>query len=50
MLQHITSQEAENMKHFIDEKYDKRIGQYDRHEKQGDTNVCVTMVIRSVRK
>lgn len=48
--QYITSKEAENMKHFIDEKYDKRIGQYDRHEKQWDTNVCVTMVIRSVRK
>lgn len=50
MPQHVTSQESEKMKRMINERYDTRIAQYERHEKQWDTNVSVIMVIRGVKK
>ena len=34
------------MKNIIEEKYDTRIAQYNMGEKQWDTNVSITMVIR----
>lgn len=42
----VTEEECQAMKNIIEEKYDTRIGQYNRGEKQWDTNVSITMVIR----
>lgn len=45
-----TAQDIEEMKRLTNEKYDMRIAQYERGEKQWDTNVGVTMVVRGVAK
>ncbi len=46
MPEHVTAEEIGEMKRLTDAKYDVRIGQYHRGEKQWDTNVSITMVIR----
>ena len=49
MAEHFTAEEGEEMKRLINAKYDTRIGQYDRGEKQWDTNVSVIMVVRGIK-
>lgn len=49
MPKHFSVEEIETMKHLIHAKYDTRIAQYDRGEKQWDTNVSIIMVIRAVK-
>lgn len=42
----VTEDECQVMKDIVVEKYDTRIAQYNRGEKQWDTNVSITMVVR----
>ena len=49
MPEHFTAAEVEEMKRLTNAKYDTRIEQYDRGEKQWDTNVSIIMVIRGVK-
>lgn len=49
MPEHFTAEETEEMKRLVNMKYDIRMAQYDRGEKQWDTNVSIIMVIRGVR-
>lgn len=49
MPKHFTAQEVEEMKRLTNEKYDMRIEQYKRGEKQWDTNVSIIMMIRGVK-
>ena len=49
MPEHFTVQEIEEMKRLANAKYDTRIMQYDRGEKQWDTNVSIIMVIRGTK-
>ena len=49
MPEHFTMEEVEEMKCLANAKYDTRIEQYDRGEKQWDTNVSIIMVIRGVK-
>ncbi len=49
MPEHFTADEAAEMKRLVNEKYDLRIAQYDRGEKQWDTNVSVIMAIMGVK-
>lgn len=49
MPEHFTAEEVEEMKRFANAKYDTRIEQYDRGEKQWDTNVSIIMVIRGIK-
>lgn len=49
MPEHFSIEEIEEMKRLIHTKYDTRIAQYNRGEKQWDTNVSIIMVIRAVR-
>ena len=49
MPEHFTAAEVEEMKRFANAKYDTRIEQYDRGEKQWDTNVSIIMVIRGIK-
>lgn len=49
MPEHFTTQEVEEMKRLANAKYDTRIKQYQRGEKQWDTNVSIIMVIRGVK-
>lgn len=49
MPEHFTDNEFKEMKRLINAKYDARIAQYDRGEKQWDTNVSIIMVIRGVK-
>ncbi len=37
------------MKRIVNNKYDTRINQYDNNEKQWDTTVSVTMVLRGIK-
>lgn len=46
MQEHFTVEEIEEMKRLTNEKYDIRIAQYERNERQWDTNVSIIMVIR----
>jgi ubiquinone/menaquinone biosynthesis C-methylase UbiE len=46
----VTEEECQFMKNIIEEKYDSRIGQYNRGEKQWDTNVNITMVVRGEKE
>lgn len=46
MPEHFTAQEAAEMKRLTNIKYDTRIEQYDRGEKQWDTNVSIIMVMQ----
>lgn len=45
----VTIEETEEMKYIVNTKYDMRIKQYDRGEKQWDTNVSVIMVVRGIK-
>lgn len=49
MPEHFTTEEVEEMKRLANAKYDTRIEQYDRGEKQWDTNVSIIMVIRGIK-
>ncbi len=49
MPEHFTTEEVEKMKHLANAKYDTRIEQYKRGEKQWDTNVSIIMVIRGIK-
>ncbi len=49
MPEHCSVGEAEEMKRLTNVKYDKRIEQYERGEKQWNTNVSITMVVRGVK-
>lgn len=49
MPEHFTAEEVEKMKHLANAKYDTRIGQYERGEKQWDTNVSIIMVVRGTK-
>ena len=49
MPEHFTVQETEEMKRLANAKYDNRIAQYDRGERQWDTNVSIVMVVRGVK-
>lgn len=42
----VTEEECQAMKDIVEEKYDTRIEQYQKGEKQWDTNVSITMVVR----
>lgn len=44
--EHVIPEEIEEMTQLTNAKYDTRISQYDRGEKQWDTNVSITMVVR----
>ncbi len=50
MPEHFNSDEIEEMKRLANVKYDTRIAQYDRGEKQWDTDVSVIMVLRGTKK
>lgn len=49
MPEHFTAEEAEKMKCLAKAKYDTRIEQHERGEKQWDTNVSIIMVIRGIK-
>lgn len=49
MPEHFSIEEIEEMKCLVNAKYDTRIAQYNRGEKQWDTNVSIIMVIRAVK-
>lgn len=49
MPEHFTVGEIEEMKRLANVKYDTRIEQYNRGEKQWDTAVSITMVIRGIK-
>lgn len=49
MPEHFTTEEVEEMKRLANAKYDTRIEQYQRGEKQWDTNVSIIMVIRGTK-
>jgi len=46
MPEQVTEAECQVMKNIIEEKYNTRIEQYQKGEKQWDTNVNITMVVR----
>lgn len=48
--EHVTAWKCEKMKRYMQEKYDTRIEQYNRGEKQWDTNVSITMVVKGIKK
>lgn len=49
MPEHFTADEVAEMKRLVDSKYDTRIEQYNRGQKQWDTNVSVIMVMRGIK-
>jgi hypothetical protein len=49
MPEHVTEEEIEEMKRLANKKYDARIAAYDRDERQWDTDVSMTMVVRGVK-
>ena len=49
MPEYFTAEEVEEMKRLANAKYDTRIEQYERGEKQWDTNVSVIMVVRGTK-
>ncbi len=49
MPEHFTAEEAEEMKRLTNMKYDARIAQYERGERQWDTSVSIIMVVRGVK-
>ena len=49
MPEHFTAEEVEEMKRLANAKYDTRIEQYERGEKQWDTNVSIIMVVRGTK-
>lgn len=48
MPEHFNASEIEEMKRLVNAKYDARIAQYERGEKQWDTNVSIIMVVRGI--
>lgn len=46
---YISAEETAEMKRLTNQKYDTRISQYDRGEKQWDTEVSLIMVVRGVK-
>ena len=50
MPEYFTIQEVEEMRGLANAKYDTRIEQYQRNEKQWDTNVSIIMVVRGVKQ
>lgn len=50
MPEHFSPGEIQEMVHRANKKYDQRIDQYDRGEKQWDTNVAITMVARGTKE
>lgn len=50
MPEHVTEEEIEEMKCYANARYDTRITQYDRGEKQWDTSVSIIMVVRGIRQ
>ena len=49
MREHFSSKELAEMKRIVNNKYDTRIEQYDNNERQWDTTVLVTMVLRGIK-
>lgn len=49
LTEHFTREEGEEMKRLTNAKYDTRIRQYDRGEKQWDTSVSIIMVVRGIK-
>ena len=49
MPEHFSAEEIEEMKRLSNVKYDTRIEQYNRGEKQWDTNVSIIMVVRGTK-
>ena len=49
MSEYFSDQEIEKMICLTNEKYDTRIRQYETGEKQWDTDVLLTMVIRGIK-
>ncbi len=49
MPEHFTAREVAEMKRLANIKYDTRIEQYNRGEKQWDTDVSVIMVVRGIK-
>ena len=49
MPTHFSAEEIEEMKRLTNVKYDTRIEQYDRGEKQWNTNVSIIMVVRGTK-
>lgn len=49
MPEHVTEEEIEEMKCLANARYDTRIAQYDRGDRQWDTSVSIIMVIRGIR-
>lgn len=49
MPEHVTVEEIEEMKRLANARYDTRIAQYDRGDRQWDTSVSIIMVIRGIR-
>ena len=45
-----SSKEIAEMKRIANNKYDSRIKQYDNNEKQWDTTVSITMVMRGIKR
>lgn len=50
MPEHFTGEEIEEMKYLANAKYDARITQYDRGERQWDTSLSIIMVVRGMRQ
>ncbi len=48
--EHFTGEEIREMKDLANAKYDARIAEYDRGERQWDTSVSIIMVVRGVRQ
>ena len=49
MINASRQKERDEMIRLINEKYDRRLHQYDQGEKQWDTNVSLIMVVRGVK-
>ena len=49
MHEHVTAAEIDELRQQVNEKYDERIAQYERGDKQWDTNVNIIMVVRGVK-
>lgn len=49
MPEYFTMKEIKEMERLTNEKYDIRIAQYDRGERQWDTTVSITMVVRGIK-
>lgn len=45
----VTGAEVEKLKRLVNAKYDKRLALYDAGQKQWDTNMSVTMIVRGIK-